>query len=39
VLFAIAEELGKVYTLISDKTVFLDLLEQLARQDETVVRD
>ena len=39
VLFAIAEELGKVFTLISDKTVFLSLLEQLARMDETVVRD
>ena len=39
VLFAIAEELGKVYTLINDKTVFLPLLETLAKQDETVVRE
>lgn len=39
VLFAIAEELGKVFKLISDKTVFLNLLETLARQDETVVRE
>lgn len=39
VLFAIAEELGKVYTLIDDKTQFLPLLETLAKQDETVVRD
>jgi len=39
VLFAIAEELGNVFPLIKDKTVFLGLLEQLARQDETVVRD
>ena len=31
VLFAIAEELGKVYTLINDKTVFLPLLEDLAK--------
>jgi hypothetical protein len=39
VLFAIAEELGKVFTLINDKTVFLPLLEDLAKQDETVVRE
>ena len=39
VLFAIAEELGKVYTLIDDKTVFLPLLEHLAKEDETVVRE
>lgn len=39
VLFAIAEELGKVFKLINDKTVFLGLLESLARQDETVVRE
>ena len=39
VLFAIAEELGNIFTLINDKTVFLGLLESLARQDETVVRD
>ena len=39
VLFAIAEELGKIYTLINDKTIFLGLLENLARQDETVVRE
>jgi serine/threonine-protein phosphatase 2A regulatory subunit A len=39
VLFAIAEELGHVFTLIPNKTTFLGLLEQLARQDETVVRE
>jgi serine/threonine-protein phosphatase 2A regulatory subunit A len=39
VLFAIAEELGKVFRLINDKTVFLGLLESLAKQDETVVRE
>jgi len=39
VLFAIAEELGKVFTLINDKTVFLPSLESLAKQDETVVRE
>lgn len=31
VLFAIAEELGRVFTLINDKTTFLGLLETLAR--------
>ena len=39
VLFAVAEELGKIYTLIPDKTVFLTSLEALAKQDETVVRE
>lgn len=39
VLFAIAEELGKVFPLINDKTVFLPSLEALAKQDETVVRE
>jgi len=39
VLFAIAEELGKCFMLGQDKTIFLPLLEILARQDETVVRD
>ena len=39
VLFAIAEELGTVFDLLTDKTVFLQLLEELARKDETVVRD
>lgn len=39
VLFAIAEELGKVYLLGTDKTIFLPLLETLAKQDETVVRE
>ena len=38
VLFAIAEELGKVFSLIADKTVFLPQLEALAKKDETVVR-
>lgn len=39
VLFAIAEELGRVFKQINDKTVFLPLLEDLAKQDETVVRE
>merc|ERR1711981_1461045 len=39
VLFAIAEELGWNFELMTDKTVFMQLLEDLARQDETVVRE
>jgi serine/threonine-protein phosphatase 2A regulatory subunit A len=39
VLFAIAEELGKCFSLINDKTVFLPSLEALAKKDETVVRE
>ena len=39
VLFAIAEEIGEVFSLLPDKTVFLGLLESLAKQDETVVRE
>lgn len=39
VLFAVAEELGIVFPLIPDKTVFLPSLELLAKQDETVVRE
>lgn len=39
VLFAIAEELGKVWELHSDKTLYLPLLEKLAKSDETVVRE
>lgn len=51
VLFAIAEELGKVWyvikkivnynyrELLPDKTQLLGLLEVLARADETVVRE
>ena len=39
VLFAIAEEIAKVYTLIDDKTSFLPILMELAKQSETVVRD
>lgn len=39
VLFAISEQLGKCWTLITDKTTFLPLLESLAKQDETVVRE
>jgi hypothetical protein len=31
VLFAVAEELGNVFPLIPDKTVFLPLLESLAK--------
>jgi len=38
-LFAVAEELGKVWELVPDKTAFLPLLEQLAKSDETVVRE
>lgn len=39
VLFAIAEELGMVWELNPDKTVFVPLLEKLAKKDETVVRE
>jgi hypothetical protein len=39
VLFAIAEELGKIWELHNDKTVYLPLLEKLAKSDETVVRE
>ena len=39
VTFSIAEELGKVYDLLPDRTAFLPLLETLARSDETVVRE
>jgi serine/threonine-protein phosphatase 2A regulatory subunit A len=39
VLFAIAEEIGAVFDLLADKTVFLPLLEELSRSDETVVRE
>lgn len=40
VLFAIAEELGMCWELFQDdKTVFLPLLETLAKKDETVVRE
>jgi len=40
VLFAIADELGKVSTLLSgSQLIFLPPLEQLAAMEETVVRD
>ena len=39
VLFAIAEELGKIWELHTDKTIYLPLLEKLAKSDETVVRE
>jgi len=39
VLFAIAEELGKIWELHPDKTTYLPLLEKLAKSDETVVRE
>ena len=39
VVFAIAEELGKLFVLLPDKTVFLKHLEMLAKHDETVVRE
>lgn len=38
-LFAIAEELGKIWELHPDKTTYLPLLEKLAKSDETVVRE
>ena len=38
VLFAIAEEIGLVFTLLNDNTKFLPLLEELAAASETVVR-
>ena len=38
-LFAIAEELGKIFSLLPDKCAFLPLLETLASSDETVVRE
>ena len=38
-LFAIAEELGKIWTLHSDKCLYLQLLAKLAQSDETVVRE
>ena len=39
VQFAIAEELGNIFNLNPDKTCFLNLLERLAKSDETVVRE
>jgi serine/threonine-protein phosphatase 2A regulatory subunit A len=39
VLFAVAEELGNTFKLLPDKTIFLSLLESLAKHDETVVRE
>jgi serine/threonine-protein phosphatase 2A regulatory subunit A len=39
VLFAIAEELGKIYTLLDNKLALLPLLEVLCTMDETVVRE
>jgi hypothetical protein len=39
VLFAIAEELGKIWTLHNDKCLYLQLLAKLAQSDETVVRE
>lgn len=39
VQFAIAEELGKVFVLLPDKTMFIKHLEILAKHDETVVRE
>ena len=38
-LYAIAEEIGTVFELLNDKTVFLTLLEKLAGSSETVVRE
>lgn len=39
VLFAIAEELGKIHVLIENKILLLPLLEALCSVDETVVRE
>ena len=39
VLFAIAEEIGQVFKIVPDNTTFLPLLEELASQSETVVRE
>ena len=39
VLFAISEEIGQVFHLVPDNTTFLPLLEELASQSETVVRE
>jgi len=39
VLFAIAEEIGVIFKLVPDNTTFLPLLEALASQSETVVRE
>ena len=39
VLFSIAEELGAIWKLCNEKTIFLPLLEKLAASDETVVRE
>ena len=38
VLFAIAEEIGKVFTMLPLKDTFLDILQDLAGAQETVVR-
>ena len=37
--FAIAEELGTCFELLTDKTAFLPCLEKLAMHEETVVRE
>jgi serine/threonine-protein phosphatase 2A regulatory subunit A len=39
VLFAVAEEIGNIFSLVHDKSVFLPQLETLAQHDETVVRE
>lgn len=39
VLFAIAKQIANVFQMLDDKTAFLALLNQLAAQSETVVRD
>lgn len=38
-MFAIAEELGKIFTFLENKLVLLPLLEALCSVDETVVRE
>ena len=39
VLYAIAEELGRVWNLFQDKIALMPLLEYLCSADETVVRE
>lgn len=39
VLYSIAEELGKCFSMHPDRTLFLGLLEQLCKHDETEVRN
>ena len=38
VLFAIAEDIGKVFTMVPHRDAFLEILQELAGAQETVVR-